>query len=47
MAEVTSTAGTETFLPMAIAYGSLILLAGLSLYFCSKMLEKESAVFRS
>ena len=40
-------AGNATFLPMAIVYVSLILLAGLSLYFCAKMFERESAVFRS
>ncbi len=39
--------GTATFVPMAIVYGSLILLAALSLYFCAKMFERESAVFRS
>lgn len=39
--------GTATLGLMAIVYVSLILMAALSLYFCAKMFERESAVFRS
>ena len=40
-------AGTATLGLMVIVYVSLILMAALSLYFCAKMFERESAVFRS